>query len=86
MGLSELLTKEQERVLVLLLDEKKETAYSCSTTMRTIYALLRRDLIKRTNYGEMVWSGWENTGMKFKLTESGRVLAEKLKEQRQEVV
>lgn len=78
--MSELLSKEQKRVLILLLDKENKTAYGCGTTMRTMNALLRRDLIKRTNYDETVWLGWESTGMKFALTESGRVLAEKLKE------
>ena len=75
-----ILSKEQERVLIAFLNTENETAYDCETTMNTIHALLNRDLIKRTNYNEIVWFGWEQVSMKFKLTELGQRIAKKLQE------
>jgi len=74
------LTKEQERVLREMASgvekegdfERKDCAYRLETTMNTMYALLKRDLIKRTNYNEVVWYGWESTGYEFKITDLGR--------------
>ena len=60
-----------------MLDSENQTAYDCRTTMKTMYALVERGLIKRTNWKDVVRTGRERTEMKFRLTDIGKVLAEK---------
>lgn len=74
------LTTNQEKALRALLIDGNETAYDCRVTMNTMLALLERDLIERKNPTELVWFGWESTGMTFCLTEQGRNFAINLME------
>ena len=53
-------------------DEKIHIAYDLRVTMNTLYALQKRNLIERTNYGAPTWLGWERTTCEFRITEKGK--------------
>ena len=66
-----MVTTNQRKALIALLNPENETAYDCRVTMNTMYALMKLKLIVRTNWKDVVWLGWERTEIKFKLTELG---------------
>ena len=66
------LSKIQYETLEKMKDEKEHIAYSLRVTMNTLYALLKRNLIERTNLGRMTWLGLEQTTYEFRITEKGK--------------
>jgi len=66
------LSKIQYETLEKMKDEKEHIAYGLRVTMNTLYALLKRNLIERTNLGRMTWLGWERTIYEFRITEKGK--------------
>lgn len=65
------LSQCQIQTLVRMFHGEGETAYQLGMTMRTMNSLLQRGLIRRTNYDEITWLGWESTEYKFVITPEG---------------
>lgn len=76
------LTKNQAKALIALLNSEDKTAYDCHVTMNTMYALVKLKLIERINWKDIIWSGWESTSVEFKLTELGQKQAKILQEKK----
>lgn len=65
------LSKSQIEALKKMSLTEPKCAYDLQTTMNTMYALLRKSLIKRINYDKPTWLGWESTEYEFVLTKKG---------------
>lgn len=66
------LSEIQRKTLEKMKDEKIHIAYDLRVTMNTLYALLERKLIERTNYEVITWLGCERTTYEFRITEKGK--------------
>jgi NADH pyrophosphatase NudC (nudix superfamily) len=65
------LSKIQQQTLEKMKDKKEYNAYGLSVTMNTVYSLHNKGLIVRSNYNDLIWTGWESTCLKFKITKLG---------------
>jgi len=61
----EKLSKAQIRTLEKLSYNEWKTAYEIKESLATLFALEQKGLIERKK-GEMVWFGWERTGMSWR--------------------